>query len=162
MIRQRIAKSMWPVQRVAVLENLIFSGYLSSRRMEMRNKRRRLLGLFARDPHCHWCRCSVVIMPRVPKLKNMPDNAATLDHLRSRFHPRRQEPVRYGERRIVLACNACNQRRCQEEQRQIGAEELRRRSENGLRRKVFRQFSLNEIAIMSLRSAVARLKDHRP
>jgi hypothetical protein len=69
--------------------------------------------LHARDPHCYWCgRLTRVIAPCTS-----PD-LATLEHLRSRFNPRRVNmdgtPASHGI--IVLACYQCNNERGQIEQ----------------------------------------------
>lgn len=63
-----------------------------------------------------------------PKLKRLPANLATLDHLRDRFDPTRRIPAR-GDKRRVMACNACNNLRGQIRQRMQPIEELRRRSQ---------------------------------
>lgn len=97
--------------------------------------RKKLLKLFAAKPHCHWCGRLTVLLPEVPQIRGkIPWNAATIDHLRSRYDPKRQEPVTAGEIRLVLACWRCNNERCQQEQNQIGKEELNRRSQEGKRR----------------------------
>lgn len=96
--------------------------------------RRKLLKFHAADPRCHWCECPTIIMPQVSKMKKgkPPENAATIDHLRSRYHPGRQEPAN-GEKRLVLSCWRCNQERNRQEEIQLGNEELTRRQKEGMR-----------------------------
>ena len=64
---------------------------------------------------CWWCKCPTVLPPYEPKRAkgSVKPNEATLDHLYSRLHPLRE--VKTGDRRYVMACWACNQRRGQEE-----------------------------------------------
>ena len=90
--------------------------------------------LWLKNPYCHWCGCLTVLLPPESKRKYFPSNMATIDHVRSRLHPARREPVYGEERRHVLACRQCNQRRCDEEQKQLSIEELRRRSQLSPRR----------------------------
>lgn len=65
--------------------------------------------LWNENHRCFWCGCATVLEP----LSNgqLPDNFATIDHLRPRHDSTRQEIPRNNERRIVLACNACNNAR---------------------------------------------------
>lgn len=81
--------------------------------MNQVSKQRRRL--WHADPRCHWCgRRTILTPPRanMKKLKVQPPNLATVDHLRSRRDPTRQEPTARGdERRRVLACWECNQKR---------------------------------------------------
>jgi 5-methylcytosine-specific restriction endonuclease McrA len=76
-----------------------------------RGVRRRL---YDRDPHCHWCgRLTVFGPPR--NHVTTPGDLGTIDHLRPRYHPGRNEWLEAGERRRVLACFECNQRRNDED-----------------------------------------------
>ncbi len=71
------------------------------------------------DPHCYYCGCEVIYFT----LKNhekMPPNFATLEHINS-LNQSRPRP-RLGT--IVLACNACNEKRGAEEEKQLGIEVL--------------------------------------
>lgn len=54
---------------------------------------------------CRWCGCQVHRAPRPPGVR-IPDDAATLDHLRERRHggPSIVE-------NLVMACNRCNTKR---------------------------------------------------
>jgi hypothetical protein len=98
--------------------------------------RRKLVKLWNQDPHCYYCKRKTVLVLMAPD-ERMPRRfanyalRATLEHLRSRFHPDRQEPVENGEVRIVLACNECNQKKCTEEMAGQNLEELWVRSGRG-------------------------------
>lgn len=67
---------------------------------------------------CFWCRTETV-KPNEPgywlnaNLTRLGARAATIDHLYSKIHPLRNAKV-IG-RKVVLACSACNMRRCQVE-----------------------------------------------
>lgn len=60
--------------------------------------------LYAADPHCHWCRRLTRWVTSADG--RLPDDAATLDHFRSRLDPLRGKIA--GEPRHVLACRKCN------------------------------------------------------
>lgn len=90
---------------------------------------RKRMSLFRRqDGRCYWCACDLVVSPPGKHIKSPPPNLATIEHLRDRFDPTRWERNRNGERRLVLACLECNNRRGAENQAAAGKEELRRRS----------------------------------
>lgn len=59
--------------------------------------------LFAENPLCFYCGVETTLDTK----RNLP-NMATIEHLFPRLHPRRREPNTTGERRLVLACSACN------------------------------------------------------
>lgn len=99
-------------------------------------KRRKLFRLWHQDPRCHYCgRDTILVM--VPSNHRMPKRLAndplraTLEHLRSRLHKKRREPIRKGERRIVLACNECNHKKGREDQEALPKSELQKRSGRG-------------------------------
>jgi len=77
--------------------------------------RKRRCELLAAWPYCHWCACELVEFSR-PDAHNMPDNAATLDHLFNAMHPGRDW---YGGTAVVLACRKCNHRRGVSDNRRI-------------------------------------------
>lgn len=86
----------------------------------MKRIARRRLALFQADPHCHWCgRLTVWWAETGPG----PDNAATIDHLRSRLDPKRGK--RGGGPHTVLACRRCNQLRATYEVARITPQEDR-------------------------------------
>ena len=75
-------------------------------------KRKRRKRLFDRHPFCYWC--GVILIEDYSEGTRL-DNAATLDHLRSKFWGKR--PNVFGkERTMVLACNKCNLERSRKEQ----------------------------------------------
>ena len=53
-----------------------------------------------------------------------PPNRATLDHLYHRWSPERHNPIE-GQKRRVMACKQCNERRGAEYQRSVPIEKLR-------------------------------------
>lgn len=86
----------------------------------------RLLNLYARDPHCHWCH-KFTVLYTLRRHEKAPDDMATLDHLYSRLNPERK-PNLCGEERTVLACWGCNFERGKDEYAQLSIEEKRKRS----------------------------------
>ena len=94
------------------------------RRSNHRIRRR----LWERDPHCYYCGVETVWKDR---LDTRVENAATIEHLRSRYNPRRMEPNRGNDRRLVLACWKCNNGQNRVEQAQVPLAELHRRSGRG-------------------------------
>lgn len=74
-----------------------------------KDTKRRRESLWNDNKHCHWCGVETVWAANNDG-KN-PDNSATLDHIYSRYHPKRREPNKDCERRYVLACQACNHER---------------------------------------------------
>jgi hypothetical protein len=87
--------------------------------------RKQLLKMWNENPHCHWCGKLTTIDGR--KENKQTAETATLDHLYSRLDPRRREVNRTMEKRRLLACYECNQRRCREEMNAVRAERERRR-----------------------------------
>jgi len=105
--------------------------------MVSKNRRKRLIKLWTEDPHCYYCKRKTVIVLMAPE-ERMPRRfsnyplRATLEHLRSRLNPSRQEPISNGnEQRIVLACNECNQAQNTKEMDGLTREELWERSKKG-------------------------------
>jgi|SRR5688572_2867262 len=96
--------------------------------MRSRANKRRRISLFKKWPYCYWCRRQLTLDGNPNGRGPVPENFATLDHLRSRLHPERQTPNPNCEERIVLACPTCNQKRSTEETRALSKEELWRRS----------------------------------
>lgn len=98
-----------------------------------RRQAARLKKLWEADPKCHWCGkpTVLILVPPGVAIGGRVFNAATIDHLRSRLDPNRQEPNSGVDIRTVLACWRCNQQRNDFEQASISVEELRRRAKNG-------------------------------
>lgn len=93
--------------------------------------KRRRAKLFAQQRgKCHWCgrKCINSTEPPVHG-KRMAPNRATLDHLRDRFDPTRQDPPRRGESRYVMACSNCNHKRGVASVRAQPVEAIRARSQ---------------------------------
>lgn len=85
------------------------------------------LHLWEKNPHCHWCG-ELTELTNCPDGK-IPNNAATIDHLYSRYDVRRWVKRKPGEVKKVLACYACNQRRSIEETARLSKEEIFMRSQ---------------------------------
>jgi hypothetical protein len=62
-------------------------------------------------------------------VKGLPPNAATIEHLISRYNPSRWKRKRPEERRRVLACYKCNQERAALETLCLSREEILKRSQ---------------------------------
>lgn len=80
--------------------------------------------LWNENPHCHWC-------GRLTRLTNnpngiIPDDAATVDHLYSKFDLRRWVKAE-NEKRYVLACRLCNWNRSFNEAAQLPKSSLQLR-----------------------------------
>lgn len=89
-------------------------------------KARKKQRLFLRqNGRCHWCKGRMVLTLRV-HIKHPEPRLATFEHLDDRFSPERGQ--HNGERRVVLACLECNQRRGRETQDAQGIDALRARS----------------------------------
>lgn len=75
--------------------------------------------LWKENPHCFYCKCLTILPEDLPvehgyasgKLKNVPDDMATIEHIYSRLNPSRW--IR-GKR--VLACYKCNNEKSREEE----------------------------------------------
>jgi hypothetical protein len=76
-----------------------------------KKKRRRL---WEADPHCTWCGTVTIWFENPSGRESLPNNAATLDHLYSRFDSRRESP-RGGTKYTVLSCKRCNKGRNREQ-----------------------------------------------
>lgn len=106
-------------------------------------KRRREVLWKKQQGHCHWCGCQMLHwddLKRDPskqqkydvkapgKIKKMPRDLATIDHLRDRYHAGRQEPNLGKEQRWVLACWQCNNERGTKSTKQQLLKDLWKRS----------------------------------
>lgn len=80
----------------------------------------------AQDGEGHYCHKPMQI--EVQSGGRLPNNYATIEHLRDRFDPTRNEPNHQQDKRIVLACNKCNNDRGREREKEMGVYELRLRS----------------------------------
>lgn len=100
---------------------------------------------FRQHPFCYFCRCELVLVEYKNRTKNIPPNAATIDHLRPRGHPGRHEPNRFNLWRRVLACWQCNSRRNTEFEARLSLEEKWKRNGQWLR--MCRTFgAINEVS----------------
>jgi len=107
--------------------------------MNSRRKRRRLFELWRKDPRCHWCNCSTVLIFRSPEhckgLKKIEarEDEATFDHLHSRFDDKRGQN-NDGVAKSVLACWKCNFNRGKHEESKRSIDELHKRSQQHRKR----------------------------
>jgi|2_EtaG_2_1085320.scaffolds.fasta_scaffold12574_5 hypothetical protein len=98
--------------------------------MKRDSKKRRRLNLWDTDPSCYWCGIETVMPPDgISSRGDIPDNEATIDHLRTKFDSTRLDPNHSNEERTVLSCRKCNWERGRESEKEAGIEELRRRSQ---------------------------------
>jgi hypothetical protein len=87
--------------------------------------KKQLLKMWNEDPHCHWCGRMTTLEGRDGN--KLSAETATLDHLYSRLNSRRKTVNRTMEKRRLLACYECNQRRSHEETTASNAEKESRR-----------------------------------
>jgi len=92
--------------------------------------KKQLLQMWSENPHCHWCGRTTTLDGR--NENKLTAETATLDHLYSRLDPRRKEINKTMEKRRLLACYECNQRRCHEAVAASNAEKERRRKLSAL------------------------------
>ena len=85
--------------------------------------------LHQKDPHCHWCKRLTILTDESDHHKGLPLNAATIDHLVSRLNVHRWVKKKAGQRRKVLACYECNQRRNIQETLCLSRSEILKRSQ---------------------------------
>lgn len=91
-------------------------------------RRRRHVLFEQQKGFCYWCNQPMRELPPDPKRRPMPKDMCTIDHLRDRFDPARQQRCKHGEQRLVAACWECNNRRGIERQAAISKKTLRRRA----------------------------------
>lgn len=72
--------------------------------------------LFKENPFCVYCGIKTILLPNKGRRgkKWQPNNLATIEHIYTRFDPRRRTPNVNNERRHVLACYKCNHEKGQE------------------------------------------------
>jgi hypothetical protein len=83
-------------------------------------KRRRIIRhMFAEQKgRCHWCNGQMLLIFRDWKNRKPPANLATLEHLYSRWHPLYKQMLHQRiEKKCVIACLNCNNKRGAIEQR---------------------------------------------
>lgn len=101
--------------------------------MRGEKKRRRRDALFKKQNGlCYWCEEPMTIYHI--KRGKMPDDGATIDHLRCRYNPTRYDPSD-GEERTVLACFWCNSMRARKIEENTPRGELRANRKEALRRR---------------------------
>lgn len=71
------------------------------------SNRKYKIQLWEKDPHCHYCG-KPTVLTNIPG-GIIPPNAATVEHLLSRYNPKRWTRRKPGEVRKVLSCWECNQ-----------------------------------------------------
>lgn len=73
---------------------------------------------------CFWCEEPMILLPRYPADGRVMGNICTIDHLRDRDNPTRQDRPAPNEQRVVAACAACNFERDHARHR-VNAQEVR-------------------------------------
>ncbi len=118
------------------------------------------LKLHAQNPRCHWCG-RVTVLTNVKEIKGQPDPLmATIDHLISRYDVRRWVKAGPDEKRKVLACFECNNKRASEESKRLPPGELSKRGTGfTLNPKKDGQPIFND-TVETLEEALKRLKEH--
>lgn len=96
----------------------------------MSNNRNLKLRLFEINQNCYYCGCRMILtnIKNIPKGQELPDNAATLEHLVSRYNIHRWKKKKKGEQRKVLACYKCNHDRSSQETLCLSRAEILKRS----------------------------------
>jgi hypothetical protein len=84
------------------------------------------LKLWNEDPRCYWCKIPTVLTNTANE--KLAHNTATVDHLISRYNPGRWLKKKTGQKRKVLACFACNQKRSMQETLCLSRAEILNRS----------------------------------
>ena len=113
------------------------------------------LKLWQNDPRCHWCRRTTKLL-NIPEIKGEADPLmATIDHLVSRYDPKRWVQ---RDQTKVLSCYECNSKRAIEETKKLSREELVHRGQG---------FSLNPRgkpifveSMPSLDDVLNKMKEH--
>lgn len=91
-------------------------------------KKRRRDRLFEKYKTCFWCSCKLVKPENCKHDEKTPSDMATLDHLRYKRNPKRQQPNLTGKPRTVIACFECNNNRASKAEKKLPKEELWERS----------------------------------
>lgn len=94
--------------------------------------KRRRKALWQKNPRCFWCRVVTVLPPEDAgqNRKEYSDNEATIEHLRFRLDPTRQEPNPNNHPRTVLACRRCNNEHNRMEEMLAGKTLLQQQSQS--------------------------------
>ena len=113
--------------------------------------------LFNENPYCHWCG-EKTTLTNVSHIKGQPDPMmATIDHVISKYDPRRWVK---GQQKKVLACFKCNARRSAEETERLGREEIVRRSTTGFSFDRVSGKTIFEKPLETLDEVLDKLKEH--
>lgn len=88
---------------------------------KLKNLRKRLYEI---DPLCPFCGVKMILPQDVPH-QTYPDNLCTIEHIYSRFNPKRSKPNLNGERRRMICCRKCNMARGRKEELALGIEGLK-------------------------------------
>ena len=84
--------------------------------------------LHKKDPRCHWCK-RVTKLICEPSLSRSDPLMATIDHVVSRYHIHRWVRKKKNQKRRVLSCYECNQRRNNQETLCLSRAEVLKRSQ---------------------------------
>lgn len=88
------------------------------------------LKLFAENNKCYYCNCQMILtnIKKIPHGQTLPPNAATIEHIISRYHLHRWVKRKRGQKRKVLACYQCNHGRSTQETLCLSRMEILERS----------------------------------
>jgi len=109
------------------------------------------------NPNCAYCGIETILPEDVPnadfhkgimRIKIVPPNMATIEHIYSKLDPRRKEPNLTNEARWILVCTLCNGYKAQLEQDRLSREELWKRS--GRKERSMQNISLLSGILLSL------------
>jgi hypothetical protein len=94
--------------------------------------------LYKKNPICPFCGVKMILpedigfiktMDNQQALKENPDNLCTIEHIYSRFNPKRKNPNIIGERRRMICCKKCNMARGRQEEICLGVAGLKKHAE---------------------------------
>ena len=88
-----------------------------------RHKRQRAQLWYRQEGKCYYCVAEMLLMWTIPT-KFRPDNLCTVEHLRPKMHPAKNDGNPNKERRRVAACSKCNHKEGQKFESSLPIEKL--------------------------------------
>jgi len=115
---------------------------------------------YSKNPYCYYCGVRM-LLTNIKEFHGSPDPATcTVEHLISRFHPRRWVKAKPGEIRKVLACYGCNQRRAAEEAKKLPPGILSKSGQGFCLNPRGRNKSIFHNTVDTVEEAIAKMKEH--